>query len=94
MRVGAGRRGKARKGILRRMKLLLKKIEGHALRHRDLLEAMWMQSDYTEKKASRIIERMDGMLEQIPQVMKQAHERIIGGRQVKNEEKDPERLRT
>ncbi len=29
---------------------------------------------------------MDGMLEQIPQVMKQAHE-IIGGRQVKNEEK-------
>ena len=26
-------------------------------------------------------------LEQIPQVMKQAHERIIGGRQVKNEEK-------
>ncbi len=71
--------GKARKGILRRMKLLLKKIEGHALRHRDLLEAMWMQSDYTEKKASRIIERMDGMLEQIPQVMKQAHERIIGG---------------
>ncbi len=52
--------GKARKGILRRMKLLLKKIEGHALRHRDLLEAMWMQSDYTEKKASRIIERMDG----------------------------------
>ncbi len=79
--------GKARKGILRRMKLLLKKIEGHALRHRDLLEAMWMQSDYTEKKASRIIERMDGMLEQIPQVMKQAHERIIGGRQVKNEEK-------
>ncbi len=79
--------GKARKGILRRMKLLLKKIEGHALRHRDLLEAMWMQSDYTEKKASRIIERMNGMLEQIPQVMKQAHERIIGGRQVKNEEK-------
>ena len=79
--------GKARKGILRRMKLLLKKIEGHALRHRDLLEAMWMQSDYTEKKASRIIERMDGMLEQIPQVMKQAHERIIGGRQAKNEEK-------
>ncbi len=45
--------------------------------------AMWIHREEGE----RIIERMDGMLEQIPQVMKQAHERIIGGRQVKNEEK-------
>ena len=79
--------GKARKGVLRGMKRLLKKIEGHARRHRDLFEAMWMQSDYTEKKAGRIIRRMDCMLEQMPQLIKQAHERIIGGRQVKNEEK-------
>lgn len=35
----------------------------------------------------QIARRMDGVLEQLPEAIRQAHERIIGGRMVKNEDK-------
>ncbi len=76
-----------RKGILRQMKKLLKRIGEHARSHRELLQACWEQSDYSEKQVQQILARMERMSEQIPVVIKQAHERIIGGRQVKNAEK-------
>ncbi len=76
-----------RKGILRQMKKLFKRIGEHARSHRELLQACWEQSDYSEKQVQQILARMERMSEQIPVVIKQAHERIIGGRQVKNAEK-------
>ncbi len=76
-----------RKGILRQMKKLLKRIGEHARSHRELLQACWEQSDYSEKQVQQILTRMERMSELIPVVIKQAHKRIIGGRQVKNAEK-------
>jgi hypothetical protein len=78
---------KARKGILRRMKPLLRRIGRHAQRHRDLLEKNYRQTELSQAQAGRIIACIDEKLEQMPKVIEQAHERIIGERQVKNEDK-------
>ena len=78
---------KARKGILRKMKALLKRIGRHAHRHRDLLKSGYEQTKLSRAQSNRIIARIDEKLELLPKVIEQAHERIIGGRQVKNEEK-------
>jgi len=78
---------KARKGVLRRMKQLSKLIETHAQWHRALLDEHWEQTDWTRKQAEQVIERIDQVLLELPQARKQAHERIIGERMVKNEDK-------
>ncbi len=78
---------KARKQVLRTMKKLMKKIDRHARKHRDLLENEREQTDLTEGEAALIIRRIDRIREQLPQAIRQAHERIIGGRQVANEDK-------
>jgi hypothetical protein len=78
---------RARKGILRRFKPLLRTIAGHARRHRDRLASEYASTKYTQAQAGRIVERIDRMLEQVPQVIRQAHERIIGGRTVPSDEK-------
>lgn len=75
-----GRR--ARKAILRRMKPLLRRIGEHAARHRDKLRERHPQTRFSRKECTRIIERIDKMLGQIEPVIKQAHERLIGGRAV------------
>ena len=77
----------ARKQVLRRMKKLMKKIGLHARKHRDLLENEREQTDLSEGEAAVIIKRIDLIREQLPQAIRQAHERIIGGRQVANEDK-------
>jgi len=76
-----------RKRTLRRMKRLVKVVAAHALRHRKLLDKEWENTDWTRKQAEQVLRRLDGILEQLPQAQKQAHERIIGERQVKNEDK-------
>jgi hypothetical protein len=78
---------KARKRILRQFKPLLRTIAGHAQRHRDRLEREQASTPYTPAQAARIIERIDRMLALVPQVIEQAHERIIGGRPVPNAKK-------
>jgi IS5 family transposase len=78
---------KARKQVLRLMKKLLKKIDRHARKHRDLLENERERTDLTEAQAAVIIKRIDGIREQLPEAIRQAHERIIGGRLVPNGEK-------
>jgi hypothetical protein len=69
------------------MKKLVKVAEAHARRHRELLDKEWESTDWTRKQAEVVLRRIDGILEQLPQARKQAHERIIGERQVKNSEK-------
>ena len=78
---------KARKHVLRLMKKLMKKIDRHARKHRDLLKNEWERTDLTEGEATLIIKRIDRIREQLPQAIRQAHERIIGERQVANEDK-------
>jgi hypothetical protein len=78
---------RARKRVLRQMKELTRVVRNHARRHRDLLDQRWSESDWTRKQAEQVLARIDGVLEQLPQAVKQAHERIIGERVVKNADK-------
>lgn len=46
-------------------------------------ESVWRREESLAKaQTARIAERIDGMLTLVPQGIKQAHERIIGGRPV------------
>ena len=69
----------------------MKKLSGcvmsHATRYRDLLKEQWRETDLSEKQAFQIIKRMDSVLSQLPEAIRQAHERIIGGRLVENNKK-------
>ena len=78
---------KARKQVLRLMKKLMKRIDRHARKHRDLLENERERTDLSEAQAAAIIKRIDRIREQLPKAIRQAHERIIGGRFVPNEDK-------
>ena len=76
-----------RKAVLREMKKLSKVIAGHAQRHHDLLQKHWRETDLKEGQARQILGRIAVILERLPHAVKQAHERIIGERQVSNDEK-------
>lgn len=78
---------KYRKRVLREMKALAKLVKRHGERYRDLLEARWQETEWTEKQMKVVIKRIDNVLEKLPKAMEQAHERIIGERQVKNADK-------
>lgn len=78
---------KGRKRALRQMKKLVGVVRGHARRHRELLDKHWERTDWTRGQAEQILRRMDGVLELLPRAQKQAHERIIGARQVPNADK-------
>lgn len=87
----AGRRKpggkKERKRVLRAIKKLSKLMEEHGRRYRDALDANWSETDLTRKEAEVILRRMDNVLEQLPEARRQAHERIIGERQIPSREK-------
>jgi len=76
-----------RKAVLREMKKLSKIIAAHAERHLELLERRWRETDLQEGEVRQIGGRIGSVLEQLPAAIRQAHERIIGERQVKNDEK-------
>lgn len=78
---------KARKRVLRRMKRIVGIVRRHAQRHRELLDREWKQTDWTRRQAEVVLRRMDGVLQQLPAAVRQAHERIIGERQVPNADK-------
>jgi len=80
-----GRRG--RKKVLRLMKKLVVKVARHAMAHRDILSNRREETQFTANQALQIIGRIDSVLEQLPQAICQAHERIIGERQVPNRSK-------
>ncbi len=78
---------KARKKVLRKIKRMVRRVQGHAQRYRDLLAQQWRQTQWTKKQMQQVLGRIDRVLEQLPQAQKQAHERIIGERLVKSEDK-------
>jgi hypothetical protein len=87
----AGRRKpgakKERRRLVRKMKALSKLVEEHATRYREALDKRWAQTDLTRKEAEVILRRIDNVLAQLPEARRQAHERIIGERQIANDEK-------
>jgi hypothetical protein len=78
---------KARKRALRGMKTLMGIIARHARRYHRLLEERWAETDWSEGQAAQVLRRIAGVLEKLPAAIKQAHERIIGERQVPNGKK-------
>jgi len=78
---------KMRKTIFRRMKKLMKTIENHAGNYYHLLESSWQQTDWSKIQAQKILERLQNVLDQLPQAVHQAHERLIGERRVANKDK-------
>ena len=79
---------KRRKTVLRRMKGLSKQVQAHAQRYAQRLQADWQeQTDLHEGEMKQIAARIAGVVDQLPAAIRQAHERIIGGRQVDNNEK-------
>ena len=76
-----------RKAILRRMKKLMKLIESHAINYHRELKARWEETDWTELQAQNVLDRLDNVLNQLPQAIEQAHERIIGERKVPTNKK-------
>ncbi len=87
----ATRRQKAgkriRKKVLRLMKKLMVKVARHAAVHRELLRNRREETRFTGNEAAQIIGRIESVLEQLPRAVYQAHERIIGERQVPNRAK-------
>lgn len=78
---------KKRKAVLRKMKVLEKKVRQHGQAHVSLLERLWEKTEYSEGQANKIITRLKSVIEIMPSIIWQAHERIIGERLVDNEKK-------
>ena len=78
---------KRRKTILRQMKKLARRVQDHAQAHLDALAARRGETALSEGQARVTARRLEHVIAQLPAAIKQAHERIIGGRQVKNADK-------
>jgi len=78
---------KHRKAVLRAMKKLAKRIARHARNHLDLLAAHWSETELSPGQVSQISQRIENVLAQLPAAIKQAHERLIGGRKLPNKDK-------
>jgi IS5 family transposase len=78
---------KKRKLVLRRMKKLAQLVQGHAENYHRVLTSHWRNTDLSEMEARVIVARIENVLKQLPHAIHQAHERIIGERKVKNQDK-------
>ncbi len=78
---------KMRKKIFRRMKKLMKTVENHACNYHHVLETRWQETDWSETQTQVVLDRIQNVLDQLPQAVHQAHERLIGERRVANQDK-------
>jgi hypothetical protein len=78
---------KERKRVLREMKRVVTVVRAHAQRYYTLLDQNWQATDWTRPQAEQVLKRIKSIIEALPAAVKQAHERIIGERQVANDEK-------
>ncbi len=76
-----------RKKTLRQMDRLVGTVRAHARRHRDLLAQRWPQTQWTEAQAQQVLQRIDRVLEQLPQARRQARQRILEGQAGANQDK-------
>ncbi len=78
---------KHRKAVLREMKTLSKRIAKHARKHLEILTTRSHETNLTVGQVNQIRQRIQSILDQLPIAIKQAHERIIGGRKLPNKSK-------
>ncbi|MFW5735663.1 MAG: transposase, partial [Oceanidesulfovibrio sp.] len=78
---------KLRKKTLRKMKRLVNTVCEHGERHLLRLEKAWGTTELSCAQKDHIAKRLRNLLGLKTRVIKQAHERIIGERPVKNDEK-------
>lgn len=78
---------KHRKRVLREMKTLSKRIGNHARNHLNILATRHHETELTPGQVQQLTQRIQGILDQLPAAIKQAHERLIGGRKLPNKEK-------
>lgn len=79
---------KTRKKVLRALKTFSERCVHHAKRHKELLEKHREEkTDLSEGQANLLIRNLDNILAQQPIIKKQAHDRIIGDRRIKQDEK-------
>lgn len=78
---------KEQKRIFRRMKRLLRTVEGHAHRYHSLLEQKWQLTDWSEMQANQVLQRITNVIKQIPAIIDIAHKRIISEQKVANADK-------
>lgn len=86
-RKDAAQSQRVRKQTLRQMDRLVGTVRAHARRYRDLLDQQWRQTQWTRPQAEQVLQRMDRVLEQLPQARRQARQRILQGQPVANEDK-------
>ncbi len=78
---------KQRKKAFREMKKITKKVMNHAVRYIQLFENEYKKYKVSEEMKDYIVSRMKSVLEQLPKAIRNAHERVIGGRKVLNKDK-------
>ena len=78
---------KQRKKILHKMKKLSICIQKHAKRYQVLLKENLNKTNWSEAQTNLVLNRIKNILDQLPTAIKQAHERIIGERQLKSKNK-------
>jgi hypothetical protein len=79
---------KERKRVLREMKKIAEAVRKHGRRYCDLLRENWeSETDLDELSTQEIMGRMENVLGKLPAAVKQAHDRIIGGRKTENKDK-------
>lgn len=79
---------KLRKKILRALKKFSNRCGHHANQHKKLLEQYREEkTELSQGQADLLIRNLDNILTQLPIIKKQAHDRIIGGRRIKQNEK-------
>jgi len=78
---------KTRKKLLRKIVKLARLVAGHARTHADLLASSKRDAKKTLKQAEAILSRINSNLAMLPDLEKQARERIIGERQVDADKK-------
>jgi hypothetical protein len=78
---------RARKKQLRLMKKMVGRVRAHAQRHQVLLNTRWEESEWSEAQAAQVSNRIQGILDQLPEAQRQAEERILHGRQIPQNEK-------
>jgi len=76
-----------RKGVLRQMKKLIKRVCKHAMNHLELLESKWEAAGLSRYQAEQIARQIANVADKLTAAVKNAHERIIGGRKVANKDK-------
>ncbi len=76
-----------KKREFRKLKSLCKVIAAHGERYLSLLRNDWNTTDLSEVEAKLVADRLDKMLTLLPVAMKQAHSRMITGKQIPNDDK-------